>query len=134
MCFWIGPILRDTCPLGAQALLIDIGILDDESLHPLRMRQNDAEADRPAVVMKVEGALGDLELLKEAVDRLGQVVKGVRIRRWRRGIALAETWEIWCHQMITRGEQGNERIELARGRGKPVQQHDRRRVLGTSLP
>src|SRR5580704_3382632 len=65
MRFWIGPILRDTSPLCAEAFLIGIGILDDERLHPLRMRQNDAEADWPAVVMKVEAAFVDFELLEE---------------------------------------------------------------------
>src|SRR5258706_12749004 len=134
MCFWIDPILPYTFPLGPQPLPRGIGILDDESLHPLRMRRNDAEADRPAIVMKVEGALVDLELLKEVVDRPGQVVKGICVRRWRRRVALTESWEIRCYQMIMCGEQGNERIELARGGGKAVQQHDRRRVLGTSLP
>jgi hypothetical protein len=32
------------------------------------------------------------------------------------------------------GEQGNERIELARGGGKPVQQHQRRRVFRARFP
>jgi len=36
MRFRIGPILRNAAPLGAQALLIDIGILDDKCSEPLR--------------------------------------------------------------------------------------------------
>ena len=88
MRFRIGPILRNGGPLGAQAFLIRIGILDDERLQPLRMRRDDAKADRPAIVMKEEGVCVDLELLEETVDRLGQIVKGVHIRRWRRGFAL----------------------------------------------
>src|SRR5262245_2930525 len=36
--------------------------------------------------------------------------------------------------MIVCGEQGNERIEFARGRGKPVQQHQGRRVFRASFP
>jgi hypothetical protein len=80
MCFRIGPILRNGSPLGAQAFLIRIGILDDKRLQPLRMRRDDAKADRPAIVMKVEGVFVDLELLEKLVDRLGQIVKGVHIR------------------------------------------------------
>src|ERR1700733_5131771 len=115
MRFRIGPILRDAGPLGAQAFLIDIGILDDERLQPLRMRRHDAKADRPAIVMKEEGVWVDLELLEETVDRLGQIVEGVHIRRRRRGVTLTESWKIRCYQMIACCEQGDERIELARG-------------------
>jgi hypothetical protein len=53
MRFRINPILRNAAPLGAQALLIDIGILDDKCSQPLRMRRDDAKADRAAIVMKV---------------------------------------------------------------------------------
>ena len=35
--------------------------------------------------------------------------------------------------MIACGEQGDERVELARGRGEPVQEHDRRRVVRTGF-
>src|SRR5208282_3623192 len=100
MGFWVGPILRDAGPFGAQAFLIGIGILNDESLHPLRMRQDDAEADRPAVVMKIEDAFADLELLEKIADRFRQVIKGVCIRRgwWR--VTLTEGWKVRCYQMI----------------------------------
>jgi hypothetical protein len=40
MRFRIGPILRNGGPLGAQAFLIRIGILDDKRLQPLRRRSN----------------------------------------------------------------------------------------------
>jgi hypothetical protein len=40
--------------------------------------------------------------------------------RWGRGAGAPERWH----------EQLDERIELARGRGKTVQQHDRRRSFG----
>jgi hypothetical protein len=67
MRFRIGPILRNAGPLGAQAFLIGIGILDDKRSQPLWMRRDDAKADRPAIVMKVEGIFVDLELLKKIV-------------------------------------------------------------------
>src|SRR5271166_1492880 len=97
------------------------------------MRRNDAKADRPAIVMNVKGVFVDLELLEKIVDRPGQIVKGVHIRRLSRGVTLTESWKIWCYQMIACCEQGDKRIELARGRGEAMQQHDRRRVLRTSL-
>ena len=133
MRFRIGPILRNGGPLGAQAFLIRIGILDDKRLQPLRMRRDDAKADRPAIVMKVEGVFVDLELLEKIVDRLGQIVEGVHIRRWWRGVTLTESRKIRRYQMIACCEQGDERIELARGRRETVQEHDRRRVLRTSF-
>jgi hypothetical protein len=113
MHFRIGPILRNAGPFGAQALLIGIGILDDKCSKPIRMRRDYAKADRPAVVMKVEGVSVDLELLEKSVDRSGQIVKGVRIRRRRRGVTLTETWKIRRYRVIACGEQGDERIELA---------------------
>src|SRR5580704_205325 len=133
MRFRISPIFRNAGPFGAQALLIDIGILNDKCSKPIRMRRDDAKADRPAVVMKVEGVSVDLELLEKSVDRFGQIVKGVRIRRRWRGVTLTESWKIRRYQMIACCEQGDKRIELARGRGEAMQEHDRRRVVRTSL-
>ena len=97
------------------------------------MRQDDAKTDRATIVVKVESAFLDLELFEKIVDRLGQIVKGIHIRRWWRGVTLTESWKIRCYQMIACCEQGDERIELARGRGETVQEHDRRRVLRTSF-
>ena len=65
MRFRIDPILRNTGPLGAETFLIGIGILNDKRLQPLGMRRDDAKADRPAIVMKVEAIFVDLELLKK---------------------------------------------------------------------
>lgn len=43
------------------------------------MRKNHAEADRSSVVVKVESALADLELIEEVVCRLCQVVEDVYV-------------------------------------------------------
>ena len=94
MHFRIGPVLRNAGPFDAQAFPIGIGILDDKCSKPIRMRRDYAKADRPAVVMKVEGVSVDLELLKKSVDRFGQIVKGVRVRRRWRGVTLTESWKI----------------------------------------
>ena len=115
MGFWIVPVLRNAGPLGVQALLIDISILDDKCSQPFRMRKDDAKANRPAIVMKVEGVFADLELLEKPVDRLGQIVEGVRIRRWWRSITVTECRKIRCYQMIACCKQGDERVELSRG-------------------
>ena len=79
MRFRIGPVLRYGSPLGAQAFLIRIRILDDKRLQPLRMRRDDPKADRAAIVMKVEAVFADLELLEKAVDRLGNCQKCTRM-------------------------------------------------------
>src|SRR5262249_6221681 len=110
MRFRIGPILRDAAPLRAQPFLVGIGILNDESSQALRMRRDDAEPDRPTIVVKVEGVSLDLELLEKAVDRPRQVIKGVRIERCWRGVAMAEAWEVRCDHMISCSKQRNERI------------------------
>ena len=89
MRFRIGPILRNAAPLGAQPFLVGIGILNDKRPQALRMRRDDAEADRPAIVVKVQGVFVDLEVLEKAVDRPRQVIKGVRIERCWRGVAVA---------------------------------------------
>ena len=60
--------------IGAQAFLIRIGILDDERLQPLRMRQDDAKADRPAIVMKVEGVFMTIEVLLTSPATEAQIV------------------------------------------------------------
>src|SRR6516165_6016529 len=100
MRLWIGPILRDGGPLRAQALLIGVGILDDESLRPLRMRQEHAETDWAAVVMKIEGAFADFEVIEQVIHRRCQMVGSVRIGKWRRGLGLCESWRIRWLQMI----------------------------------
>ena len=68
--FRIGPILRNADPLGAQAFLIRIGILDDERLQAPRIRRDDAKADRPTIVMKVEGVFVDLKLLLAKLSKV----------------------------------------------------------------
>ena len=71
MRFRIRPILRNAGPLGAQALLIGVGILDDEGPQPLWVRRDDAKADRTAVVVEVESVFIDFELFEKAIDRRG---------------------------------------------------------------
>ena len=88
--FRIGPILFNGGPLGAQAFLVSVGVLDDQRLQPPRMRRDDAKADRTAIVMEVEGVFVDLELFEKIVDCLGQIVECVHIRRWRRGVTVTE--------------------------------------------
>ena len=77
--FRINPILRDSGPFDPQTLLVDIGILDNERLQPLRVRQDNAKPDRPTIVVKVKCIFVDFKLFKKAVDRLGQVVERIRI-------------------------------------------------------
>src|ERR1700722_16749402 len=121
MRFPIRPILRNARPLGPQALLVDIGVLDDEGTHPLRVRQNDPETDRTTVVMEVEGTVVNLELLEESVGRLRQVIECIGIRRRRWSITLTEARKVRSNQVIACGEQRNESVELPRRGGEAVQ-------------
>ena len=50
-----------------------------------------------------------------------------------RSVTMTETRKVWGYQMVACGKQRNESVELAGGRRKPVQQHDRWRVLRASF-
>ena len=80
----------------------------------IRVRQNDAKADRSAVIVKVHGVMRDLQLLKKITHRLGKMIERVSVggRRWR--VAQTESGIIRSDEMILCREQGNEGVELAR--------------------
>jgi len=107
--------------------------LDNEGVQPLGMRKDHAHPDRRAVVMDVQRAGADLQRNKEIVHRLGQMIEGIMVGRWRRRLALPEAREIRCNKVIMGSQQWNQRVELPGGGRKAVQQHDRRRVLRPGL-
>jgi hypothetical protein len=55
MRFWISPVFGNPGPFRAEASLVDVAVLDDQGVKPLRMRQNDAEPYRRTVIMEIEG-------------------------------------------------------------------------------
>ena len=129
----IGPVLGDPGPFRAEPVRVGVAVLGDECPQPLRMRQHDAKAHRRTVVVDVEGVAADPELLQQVVGRPGEVVEGIGVRRGRRRVALPEAREVGCDHVEARGEQRDQRVELARGRREAVQQHDRRPVPGSRL-
>ena len=123
---------RPTWRLYGAFLIRSIGILDDKRLQPLRMRRDDAKADRPAIVTKEEGACVDLELLEETVDWFWP--------NWQRCTHMTMAAGLHSDQTLENPalsddsayrEQGMSVSNSARGRRKPVQEHDHRRVLRT---
>ena len=79
MRFRIRPELRDLRPLGTKACFVDVGVLNDEGMQSIRVRQNHTEADRRAVVVKVQGVVRDLQLLQKITHRLGKMIERVGV-------------------------------------------------------
>src|SRR5208283_2426966 len=65
----IGPLFRDPSPFGSQAFPVNIGVLDDQSLGPLRMPENYPEADRTSIVVKIEGVVVEPQHFEKMNDR-----------------------------------------------------------------
>src|SRR6202012_1535021 len=84
MGLWIRPIFCDLGPFGSEACLIDIAVLSDERMQLIGVRQNDAEADRRAVVVKIQGIVRELQLLQQITYCLGKIIESVSVsgRRW----------------------------------------------------
>jgi pimeloyl-ACP methyl ester carboxylesterase len=99
----VGPVLRDPGPFGPKSFFVCIGVLDDDGLHTLRMRQRDAKADGPAIILHKEDVAIDPELLKQSVGRLGEMIEGIAVARgdWR--FALPEAGVVWGDRVETAG-------------------------------
>src|SRR4051794_490513 len=50
----ISPESATRIPVGAQAFVVADSVLNNESIHTLRMRENHAEANRAAVILHIE--------------------------------------------------------------------------------
>jgi len=123
------PVFRDLPPIGAKARFVDVAILNDERTQSIGVRQNDAESDRRAVVVKVQRIVRDLQLLEKVIDRLGKMIERIGIFRRQRRVAQTEVGIVRSDQMLFCREQGNERVKLARRRRES---HVRARWLGRS--
>ena len=55
MVFRIRPVFRDLGPFGSKARFVDVAVLNDERMQLIGVRENDTEADRRAVVVKIQG-------------------------------------------------------------------------------
>ena len=87
------------------------GVLDDERLDPVRMRQSHAKADRTAVVLHVQRVARETERLGEAIHDLGEVIERIR-ELFRIGpVAVSETRIVRRDQVIPIGQPREQRLE-----------------------
>ena len=99
----IRPERSPCCPDRPKAFVVSDRILDNESLHPFRVCQYHAKANRAAVVLR------------------GDVIEGIREPIGVRPVTVSEAWVIRRDKMIMIGKSSEERLKHPRGRGKSVQ-------------
>ena len=79
MSLWIRPVFCDLGPFGSKARLVDVAVLNDQRMQLIGVREYDTEADRRAVVVKVQGIVRDLQLLQKITHRLGKMIERVSV-------------------------------------------------------
>src|SRR5262249_4692724 len=93
----------------------------------------EAETDRRAIVEDVDRISIQADRLRELIDDLGEVIKGIgelfAIGRLRE----AEAGQIGCDDVIALGENRDKVAKHVRGSGKSVQEKDGGSVSGSSL-
>src|SRR5262245_24783709 len=109
-----GPVSPECPPCDpdrAKAFVVGDRILDDESLHPLRVGQCHAKANRPTVVLHVKRVVRQSQRLRELVYCGSDVVEGIieLLRVW--PVAMSEARVIGRDKVITIRESGEERLE-----------------------
>ena len=118
---------------GPSPTFVRDRVLDDDRAHALGMRHGQPHADRAAVVLLQEDVVAETDDLGEIRDHSGEMVEGVGEFGGRRRVALAEARIVRRDQMITVGEQRDQRREHPRRRRIAVQHEDRRRIPGSRL-
>lgn len=110
------------------------GILHDEGLDPIRMRQGHTIPHRSAVVLHVKCVAREPERLGEMSHDLRVVIEAVRELLWIRPIAVPEARVVGSYKVKAIGKARVQRLEHARRRRQSVQQLNRGRVLRARLP
>ena len=64
-------------PQRPQPVFVGDGVLHDQRLDPVGVRQRQPEPDRSAVVLQKQDVAGEAELGGEAVNDLGEVIERV---------------------------------------------------------
>ena len=96
------------------------GVLHDERLDALGMRQDHAKPDGANVVLHVQRVARKAERFGEVSNKFGDVIEGVG-EFFRVGpITVAEAGIVGCDKMIVIGEPGEQGLKHARARGKAV--------------
>ena len=130
----IGPKGSPRLPIRPQAFIVCHGVLNDESLYALRMRQGHAKTHGAAIILHVKRVAREPERFGEVIHDLGDVIEGVREFLRVRPVAVSEARVIGRNQVIAIGEPGEERLEHSRRRGQAVEQENGRRVLRARFP
>ena len=117
-----------------HALLVGVGVLDDEALHPIRGFFEQPESDGPADVVDVKDVRGDPQLLEQVADEGGEIIERVAVIVPRRRLGMAEADEVGGDEMEAVRERGDQLAKHGAARGEAVQQHDRRRGRIAGFP
>jgi hypothetical protein len=93
------------------------------------MRQRDAKADGPAIILHEEDVAIDPKLFKQSIGRFGEMIERIAVARggWR--FALPEAGVVRGDQVETVRQERNQGVVHSRGRGIAVQQHDGRGIF-----
>ena len=73
----VSPELAAGLPQRPQPVIVGDGVLHDQCLDPVGVRQRQPEPDRSAVVLQEQHVARETELSAEAVDDLGEVIERV---------------------------------------------------------
>ena len=75
----VRPKFGDLGPLGTQAILVDVAILDDKSVKRFRVSQDHAETNWRAVVVEIERVVVDIQRGQKIANRLGKMIERVSV-------------------------------------------------------
>ena len=73
----VSPELAAGLPQRPQPVFVGDGILHDQRLDPVGVRQRQPEPDRSAVVLQEQDVARETELAGEAINDLGEVIERV---------------------------------------------------------
>ncbi len=114
----------ETIPGGGEALVVGIGILDDEPLECLRAAADDAETDGPAVVLNKKAVVLEALEGEEALGNLSQMIEGIRPGGGVGSVAQPKARVIGGQDVKPVGEGLHQVSVLMRRSGKAVKQDE----------
>ena len=109
----VSPELAAGLPQRSQPVFVGDGVLHDERLDPVGVRQRQPEPDRPAVVLHEQHVAGETEPAGEAVDHLGEVVERVGEYGAVGRVAVTEPGVVRCDQVEGVAQPGQQRLPHA---------------------
>jgi hypothetical protein len=110
----IGPKSPPRLPIRPQAFVVRHRVLDDESLHPVRIRQGHAKTHRAAVILHVKRVAREPKRFGEAIHDLGVAIESIREFFRVRPVAVSKAWVIGRDKVVAIGKPGEKRLEHSR--------------------